>query len=199
MPPAAEDHVSPAGPGPGTAVAPPDGPGHPAGSGGPGGRGSPPRRRRPRAAFLIGGSVAVCLAGLGGLAAVLLLHARTHASPAAPPSVFRLNVGECVDASRGAISSPTVVPCRRPHDAEVYARFGLAGRHWPGTAAVEARARQGCAARLSGYLNPQLATTVLAQSYVFPNQNAWNAGVRTVICEIRGTSGRLTGSVHGLG
>jgi hypothetical protein len=110
-----------------------------------------------------------------------------------------LNAGECVDASRGAISSPTVVPCRRPHDAEVYARFGLAGEHWPGTAAVEARARQGCTARLSGYLNPQLATTILAQSYVFPNQSAWNAGVRTVVCEIRGTNGRLTGSVRGLG
>jgi len=199
-PAAPEDHVSPAGPGTGTGVAPPEGPGHPAGPGGPGGRGSPPGRRRSRAAFLIGGSVAVCLAGLGGLATVLLLHARTQRpGPAAPPSVFRLSVGECVDASRGAISSPTVVPCRRPHDAEVYARFGLAGQHWPGTGAVETLARRGCAARLSGYLNPQLATTVLAQSYVFPNRTAWNAGVRTVVCEIRGTNGRLTGSVRGLG
>ena len=196
----AEDHVSPGEPDPRMGGAPPDGPGHPAGSSGPGGTGSPARRRRSRAAFVIGGSVAACLAGLGGLATVLLLHARTHARPAAPPPpVFRLNVGECVDAGRGAISSPTVVPCRRPHDAEVYARFGLAGQRWPGTAAVEARARRGCAARLSGYLNPQLATTVLAQSYVFPNQSAWNAGVRTVVCEIRGTAGKLTGSVRGLG
>ena len=54
-------------------------------------------------------------------------------------------------------------------------------------------------ARLSGYLNPQLATSVLAESYVFPNQSAWDAGVRTVICEIRGTAGKLTGSVRGLG
>ena len=75
----------------------------------------------------------------------------------------------------------------------------MAGRHWPGTAAVGTQARQGCTARLSGYLNPQLATSVLAESYVFPNQSAWDAGVRTVICEIRGTAGKLTGSVRGLG
>src|SRR5262249_21743813 len=130
----------------------------------------------------------------------LLLHARTHAGPAAPPPpVFRLNVGECVDAGRGAISSPTVVPCRGPHDAEVYARFGLAGQRWPGTAAVADRARHGFPATLSVYLTPQLASTVLAQSYVSPNQSAWNAGVRTVVCEIRGTAGKLTGSVRGLG
>jgi hypothetical protein len=110
-----------------------------------------------------------------------------------------LGVGECINYGPGAIASPIVVPCHQPHDAEVYARFRLAGRHWPGTAAVGTQARQGCTARLSGYLNPQLATSVLAESYVFPNQSAWDAGVRTVICEIRGTAGKLTGSVRGLG
>jgi hypothetical protein len=194
-----DDHVSPEGPDPETRVAPPDGPGHPAGSSSLSKGGSPAGRRRSRAALLIGGSVAVCLVGLGGLATVLLLHARTHGRPAAPPPVFRLGVGECINSGQGTISSPIVVPCRQPHDAEIYARFRLAGQQWPGTAAVGAQARQGCAARLSDYLNPQLATSVLAESYVFPNQSAWDAGVRTVICEIRGTAGKLTGSVRGLG
>jgi hypothetical protein len=184
----ADDHDFPEGPDPETPAASPGGP---EGS-------SPARRRRSRAAFLIGGSVAVCLAGLGVLATVLLLHARTHSRPPAPPPVFGLAVGKCVNYGPGAIASPTVVRCRQPHDAEVYARFRLAGRHWPGTAAVGTQARQGCTARLSGYLNPQLATSVLAESYVFPNQSAWDAGVRTVICEIRGTAGKLTGSVRGL-
>src|SRR5262249_27073752 len=89
----AEDHVSPGEPDPRTGGAPRRGAGPPAGSSGPGGTGRPARRRRSRAAFVIGGSVAACLAGLGGLATVLLLHARTHAGPAAPPPpVFRLNV-----------------------------------------------------------------------------------------------------------
>jgi hypothetical protein len=129
---------------------------------------------------------------------MLLLHERSHAQPPALPSVFQLRAGDCINSGRDGISSPTVVPCGQPHDAEVYARFALAGRRWPGGAAIGAQARQGCTARLGGYLNPQLATTVLAESFVFPDQGAWNAGERTIICEIRSTAGKLTGSVRGL-
>jgi hypothetical protein len=177
-------HAAPAEPGPGTGPA------------SPGGR--PPRRRRSLAAILVGGFAAVCLIGLGAFATVLLLHGRHHAPPPALPSVFRLQVGNCVNSGPNGISSPTVVPCGQPHDAEVYARFALAGHNWPGGAAIGAQARRGCTARLGGYLNPQLATTVLAESYVFPDRGAWNAGERAVICEIRSTAGKLTGSVRGL-
>ena len=158
----------------------------------------PPRRRRSLATILIGGFAAVGLIGLGTFAAVLLLHGRAHAPPSTLPSVFRLRAGDCVNSGPGGISSPTVVPCSQPHDAEVYARFALAGPRWPGDAAIGTQARQGCTARVGGYLNPQLATTVLAESYVFPDQGAWNAGERTIICEIRSTTGKLTGSVRGL-
>jgi Septum formation len=160
--------------------------------------GSPPRRRRSLAAILIVGFAVICLIGLGAFATVLLLHGRTHARPPALPSVFQLRMGDCVNSGRDGISSPTVVPCGQPHDAEIYARFALAGHGWPGKAAIGAQARRGCTARLGSYLNPQLATTVLAESYVFPDQGAWNAGERTVICEIRSTTGKLTGSVRGL-
>jgi hypothetical protein len=159
---------------------------------------APPRRRRGLAAILVGGLAAVCLIGVGAFATVLLLHGRHHAPAQALPSVFRLQVGQCVNYGADGISSPTVVPCAQAHDAEVYARFALAGHSWPGSAAIGAQARRGCTARLGGYLNPQLATTVLAESYVFPDQGAWNAGERAVICEIRSTAGKLTGSVRGL-
>ena len=177
-------HAAPAEPEPGTGPATPGG--------------SPPRRRRSLAPILIGGFAAVCLIGLGAFATILLLHGRSHAPLSALPSVFRLRVGDCVNSGPDGTSSPTVVPCGQPHDAEVYARFALAGHHWPGDAAIGTRARQGCTARLGGYLNPQLATTVLAESFVFPDQGAWNAGERTIICEIRSTAGKLTGSVRGL-
>ena len=176
-------HAAPAEPDPGTG---PASPGH------------RPRRRRSLAAILISGFAAVCLIGLGAFATVLLLHGPAHTRSPALPSVFQLRVGDCVNSGQHGSSSPTVVPCGQPHDAEVYARFALAGHGWPGSAAIGARARQGCTARIGGYLNPQLATTVLAESYVFPDQGAWNAGVRTVICEIRSTAGKLTGSVRGL-
>jgi len=178
-------HASQAEPDPGTGPASPGG--------------GPPRRRRSPAAILIGGFAAVCLIGLGAFAVVLLLHGRARAPASALPSVFRLQAGDCVNSGPAGISSPTVVPCGQPHDAEVYARFAVAGPRWPGDAAIGIQARQGCAARLGGYLNPQLATTVLAESYVFPDKGAWNAGERTIICEIRSTAGKLTGSVRGLG
>ena len=38
-----------------------------------------------------------------------------------------------------------------------------------------------------------------AESYAYPNVGAWAAGVHSVICEIRGTQGKLTGSVRASG
>jgi hypothetical protein len=90
-----------------------------------------------------------------------------------------------------------VVPCAGGHDAEVFGTFRLAGSTWPGTATVERTAASGCASQLTGYLNPQLAATNLAQSYVYPGQQAWHTGERTVVCEVHATSGTLTGSVRG--
>lgn len=106
-------------------------------------------------------------------------------------AVFRLRVGDCVGSQDG-----TVLPCTTPHAAEVFATFSLPDSAWPGTSAVASRARSGCGGRLTGYLNPQLAIT-LAQSYVYPDKTAWQAGTRTVICEVRASSGELTGSVRG--
>jgi hypothetical protein len=78
----------------------------------------------------------------------------------------------------------------------VYATFALSGTNWPGSSAAAAAASSGCATRLSGYLNPQLAVS-LASTYVYPDATAWQAGTRTVICEVRAASGDLTGSVRG--
>ena len=109
-------------------------------------------------------------------------------------AVFKLRVGDCVSTPNRQLVS--VLPCSAPHKAEVFATFTLPGSAWPGTPRVRAEASSGCASRLTGYLNPQLATS-LTQSYVFPDSVAWRAGTRTVICEVRATSGQLTGSVRG--
>lgn len=109
-------------------------------------------------------------------------------------AVFKLRTGDCVSAPNGQVVS--VLPCTTPHKAEVFATFALPPSAWPGTAAVQKEASSGCASRLTGYLNPQLAIS-LAQSYVFPNKVAWTAGTRTVICEVQAVSGQLTQSVRG--
>jgi len=112
-----------------------------------------------------------------------------------PAAVFGLRAGECVNSSPNGLSV-TVLSCATPHQAEVFATFKLTGSSWPGTAAVKQRASNGCANRLAGYLNPALLNAGLAQEYVYPSRDAWQAGVRTVVCEVSATTGPLSGSVR---
>ena len=115
-----------------------------------------------------------------------------------PAAVFSLRAGECINSSSNGLSV-TVLSCATPHQAEVFATFRLAGSSWPGAAAVRQQASNGCANRLAGYLNPQLLNAGLAEEYVYPNQDAWQAGVRTVVCEVSSATGPLSGSVRSSG
>jgi hypothetical protein len=105
-----------------------------------------------------------------------------------------LRPGDCISAPAG--TSVSIVPCTAPHDGEVFATLTLPAGSWPGPDAVRQEANDGCAARLPGYLNPQLAVS-LSQDYVYPDQVAWDGGTRTVICEVRAASGQLDQSVRG--
>lgn len=110
-------------------------------------------------------------------------------------TVFGLHQGECIINSQNG-TSPRRTPCSTAHDAEVFATFPLPGSTWPGRDVVQREANAGCSSRLAGYLNPELAIS-LAQDYVYPGQVAWQTGTRTVVCEVRATSGQLTQSVRG--
>jgi len=112
-----------------------------------------------------------------------------------PAAVFGLQPGQCVNAGSNSLSF-TLVSCASPHDAEVFARFSLPAAAWRGSSAVRREAGDGCASRLSGYLNPQLASIGLTQEYVYPNRDAWQANQRTVVCEVSSGNGKLTGSVR---
>jgi hypothetical protein len=112
-----------------------------------------------------------------------------------PAAVFGLRPGQCIDSGGNGLTF-TVLSCAAPHDAEVFATFSLPAAAWPGTSAVQQDAGNGCASRLASYLNPQLATAALSQEYVYPNQGAWQADERIVVCEVRAVSGQLTGSVR---
>jgi hypothetical protein len=112
-----------------------------------------------------------------------------------PAAVFALRPGECINSAGNGLNV-TVLSCATPHDAEVFATFSLPAGTWPGASAVQQDAGNGCAGRLTSYLNPQFATADLTQEYVYPNQAAWRADERTVVCEVRAVSGQLTGSVR---
>jgi Septum formation len=139
------------------------------------------------AAAVVGGAVAIVGSVTHGFKKPVKVTYKTSA-------VFSLKTGDCFDPQ--GQQSYTLIPCDSPHQAEVFATFALTGTKWPGTTAVQAAASGGCASRLTGYVNPQLAIS-LSSTYVYPDSVAWQAGTRTVICEVRATSGELNGSVRG--
>ncbi len=139
------------------------------------------------AAVIVGGAVAIVGSLTHGFKKPVKITYKT--SP-----VFSLKTGDCFDP-RGA-QSYTLISCDSPHQAEVFATFALTGMEWPGDTASRTQASAGCSSRLTGYVNPQLAIS-LSSTYVYPDSVAWQAGTRTVICEVRATSGQLTGSVRG--
>jgi Septum formation len=112
-----------------------------------------------------------------------------------PAAVYGLRAGECLNSSQNGLSV-TILSCATPHQAEVFATFSLTGSSWPGDAAIQQQASNGCTDRIGSYLNPQLLNAGLIQQYVYPNQDAWQAGVRTVVCEVSSASGPLSGSVR---
>ena len=115
-----------------------------------------------------------------------------------PAAAFGLRPGQCVNSGSDALKF-VVVSCAQPHDAEVFAAFTLPATAWPGASAVRADASVGWESRLGGYIDPQLATASLTQEYVYPNQAAWQAAERTVVCEVSAVNGQLTGSVRAKG
>ncbi|HEX3388320.1 MAG TPA: septum formation family protein [Streptosporangiaceae bacterium] len=151
---------------------------------------------RGRALAIIG----LVLTGLWIVAAAIVAAAIiTKPPPPKPvtlPRVFSLRPGECLNSGANGISGLQVLSCSHAHSAEVFATFQVAGSHYPGAPALQQQAREGCASRLSGYLNPQLSAASLAQSFVYPDAGAWSAGERTVVCTVRSTSGPLVGSVR---
>jgi hypothetical protein len=112
-----------------------------------------------------------------------------------PAAVFKLRPGDCINSAPDGLAV-TVLSCGTPHQAEVFATFTLPKSSWPDSAAAEQDAGDGCASRLGAYLNPDLANVGLAQEFVYPNQTAWQAGERTVVCEVSSSTGKLTGSVR---
>ena len=161
-------------------------------------RGEPPVKGRGVSWLVVAGVILVLVAAA---AAAGVLAVATHGfRPKTvvtyrPAAVFGLRPGDCLNASPNGLSV-TILSCATPHQAEVFATFSLTGSSWPGSGAAQQQASSGCAGRIAGYLNPQLLNAGLTEQYVYPDQDAWRAGVRTVVCEVSSTTGPLSGSVR---
>ena len=161
--------------------------------------GSERARERRGVGWLVTAGVVIVV--LAAAAAGAVLYVSTHGfRPKTivsyrPAAVFGLRAGDCINSSPNGLSV-TRLSCATPHQAEVFATYSLTGSAWPGAAAVKQQASSGCADRIAGYLNPQLLNAGLIQQFVYPNQKAWQAGERTVVCEVSSSTGPLTGSVR---
>ena len=113
-------------------------------------------------------------------------------------SVFSLSVGDCFNSPAGTqdVTSVTAKPCNQPHSAQIYAKFNLTGSNfsYPGTAKVNRLAASGCTAR-TGSIDRSKTTNAMTVRFLFPDQNAWLAGQRTVACMIVNPTADLTYSL----
>ena len=144
-------------------------------------------------------TVIICaLAVVSAVAAIAVLTHRPYHLTAVSPlrgTVFQLRSGQCINLPQNGTAVAHAVPCAQSHDAEIYGTFRVAGHQWPGDVVLSEQAQQDCQGRLSGYLS-QLSPSNVAEFYVYPDRSAWAAGGHSVICEIRGTQGKLTGFVR---
>jgi hypothetical protein len=164
-----------------------------------GGEAKPARDMSPLAVLgIIFGVIALVGVAAGVVAMVTHGFHRKTVVTYRPAAVFGLRPGDCVNSGASGLAF-TLLSCAKPHEAEVFATFALTGSPWPGDATARQDAGNGCADRLAGYLKPQLVNAGFAQEFVYPDQSAWQAGERTVVCEVSSPSGPLTGSVRNTG
>jgi hypothetical protein len=112
-----------------------------------------------------------------------------------------LRVGECVEhaPSVSKIAAPDlveVVDCAQPHAEEVYGRFRLNGRTYPGHSRVDELAWRGCDRLFEDYVGESPDDTPLEPYVFYPTENTWGDS-RVVVCSVAGAGDAVTsGSVR---
>jgi Domain of unknown function (DUF4190)/Septum formation len=113
-------------------------------------------------------------------------------------SVFSLASGDCFDNPPGttSVQNVTAISCTSPHSAQVFAEFNLTGSNfsYPGQSKVESLAQDGCNARLNALDKSEL-TNSMTIHFLFPQEDAWISGQRTVNCLIVNPTPTLTKSL----
>lgn len=116
----------------------------------------------------------------------------------AQPFRLELSRGECFDRPASPdVTDVPAVPCRQPHDLEVFAVVNLGEGDYPGGAAAASQGGSVCEERFADYVGaPPDESGLLIVPYV-PDQQAWESGDRRVVCAVALNEGRLEGSVEG--
>ncbi|HEX4902689.1 MAG TPA: septum formation family protein [Acidimicrobiales bacterium] len=105
------------------------------------------------------------------------------------------DAGRCVDLGDG---TPTDVPCREPHDAELVGVLELPDGAFPGEEGVLAAAEPPCRAALEQRVE-ESERDRLELVLLVPTADTWARGDRTTTCLVEDPEGPLVGSVAGSG
>jgi hypothetical protein len=112
--------------------------------------------------------------------------------------VFALATGDCFDNPTNTqdIESVTALPCTQAHDSQVFAKFNLSGddNAYPAPDALNKMADTGCNSR-TGSIDKPKTTADMTIRVLFPEQDAWADGQRTVSCLIVNPRPTLTTSL----
>jgi hypothetical protein len=153
------------------------------------------------AGIVMGGVwVAVALIVIG-----VVVGARSSATPSWAPSVpggqtvapYALKTGDCFDNPAGTdVLSVVRTRCSQPHSAQVFATFNVGGSQlsYPGEAKLQRLAAAGCSARMGSVDSAKVPDSVNA-GYLYPFEDTWQSGVRTITCILYSPTQNLTSSL----
>jgi hypothetical protein len=107
-------------------------------------------------------------------------------------SVYKLRAGDCIKKfGEGTSFTVDAVPCKEPHDTQVYALFDLPDKPFPGQAAVTADAERGCTERLPEAMNARVSSGEVSIGYYQPQEATWGRD-REVACVFVSEKGEVT-------
>ncbi|RIJ59451.1 septum formation family protein [Clavibacter phaseoli] len=172
-------------------------------------------------------AVALLAAALSGCSpqqlADLVPHAETRdddgsITAGGTTDVFTLREGDCLDdASLAApsddsadvrpagdedldpVADVSTVPCREPHDFEVYANVTITGDAFPGDDAVDAQADDLCGRAFGPFVDYDYQDSIYDYRYFQPTSGSWSTGDRIANCIIGDPAGKIVGSLAGIG
>jgi Domain of unknown function (DUF4190)/Septum formation len=153
----------------------------------------------------------LCLSGVWvvGLVVLAVVTAQTASQRSAATgqitknghlSVFSLRAGDCFQNPSGNqptldVTEVTAVSCATPHDAQVVAQLPVTGSAYPGKAAFRTQALSGCKASNEALVEQSKVTDTMRLIWLYPEEQAWDDGHRTISCMIVDSSADLTSSL----
>lgn len=122
---------------------------------------------------------------------------------------LNLRVGDCANDPDLAELGPDetgetyeieAVPCRLPHDLEVFHGFDLPDGDYPGEEAIFREAEKQCGREAQKFLGGLKGAARLGVSYYFPKETSWRLyDDRKVLCIIAETGQQSVGTLEGTG